>query len=174
MVVHNVGQIVPLVGEVLPVLGPHRQVVRHQHGYGREETDVVSLLDNQVGGRAYAPVQDDIRVTVLDLEQLRGEVHHGTIEDDGLQVSLDFHAFELFFGLLDKAHAVVGILGEQGDTLEAALLDPAVPELHTVRVDNVRPEGIIQVLLSNATSRRLGGEDRDVELLGERLHSPHD
>src|SRR5262249_8362942 len=64
MVVHNVGQIVPLVGEVLPVLCSHRQVVRYQHGHRRKETDVVGLLDNQVGWCAYAPVQDDIRVPV--------------------------------------------------------------------------------------------------------------
>src|SRR5215831_17710674 len=53
MVVHNVGQIVPLVGEVLPVLCPHRQVVRHQHGHRREETNVIGLLDNQIDWRAY-------------------------------------------------------------------------------------------------------------------------
>src|SRR5262249_24835030 len=174
MVVHNVGQIVPLVGEVLPVLCPHRQVVRYQHGHRRKETDVVGLLNNQVGWCAYAPVQDDIRVPVLDLEQLWGEVDYGAVEDNRLQFGLDLHSLALLFGLLDDTHAVVCVLGDQSDTLEAALLDPAVPELHPVRVDDVRPEGIVQVLLSNTTSRRLGGEDRDFELLGERLYCPHD
>src|SRR6266540_3702185 len=156
VVVHNVSQIVPLVTKVLPVLGPHWQVIRDQHGHCWEEANIVGLLDDQVGWRTYAPVQHDIRVPVLDLEQLWSEVDDRAVEDNRLQLSLDLHGLKLLFGLLNEAHTIISILSKQSDALEAVLLDPAVPELHPVRVNDVGPKGVVEVLLGNATGRRLG------------------
>src|SRR5262249_61333086 len=126
VVVHNVSKIVSLVAQVLPVLGPHWQVIRDQHGHCWEEANVIGLLDNQVDWGTHTPVQEDIRIPVLNLEQLRGEVDDRAVEDNRLQLSLDFHGLELLFGLLNNAYAIIRILSNQRDALEAVLLDPAV------------------------------------------------
>jgi hypothetical protein len=155
VVVHNVSQIVPLVAQVLPVLGAHWEVIRDQHGHRWEQPNVVGLLDNQVGWHADAPIQQDIRVPVLDLEQLRGEVNDRTVEDNRLQLCLDLHGLELLCGLLNDTYPLISILSHQRDAFEAVLLDPAVPELHPVRINDMGPKGVVEVLLSNATGRRL-------------------
>jgi hypothetical protein len=87
---------------------------------------------------------------------LRGEVDDRAVEDNRFQLSLHFHGLELLFGLLNEAYAIIRILSNQSDALEAVLLDPAVPELHPVRVNDVSPKGIVKMLLGNATGRRLG------------------
>ena len=79
---------------------------------------------------------------------------------------------EGLLGLLDQADAVVRVLGDQRDALEAALLDPAGPHLAAVGVDHVRAERVVQVLLGEALGRGLRGEDGDLELLGQRPAPP--
>src|SRR4029453_18280316 len=117
VVVHNVSQIVPLVTQVLPVLSPHWEVIRDQHGHRWEKPNVVGLLDNQVGWRTDAPIQQDIRIPVFDLEQLRGEVDDGAVEDNRLQLSRALHGLELFFGFLNETDAIIRILNNQTNAL---------------------------------------------------------
>ena len=80
---------------------------------------------------------------------------------------------ELLLGLLDEADAVVGVLGHQRHPLEPLLLDPAVPDLHAVGIDDVRSERVVQVLLGELLRRGLRREHGDLELLGEVLHRVH-
>ena len=170
MVVDEERDEVALLPEVLPVLRPRRHVVGDEHRSPGQEPHVGRLLDDQVGGGADPDVDHHVRLPALDLEQLRSQVHHRAVEHDGLELGPRHHRREELLGVLHQAHAVVGVLGQQRDLLEALLLDPAVPQLHPVGVDDVGAEAVVEVLLGEGPRRGLGGEDRHLELLGEVLH----
>ena len=169
MVVDDEGGEGAFLAQRVPVLRARGRIVRHEHGHGGEQPHVVGLLGDEVERRPDPDIDEEVRLPVLDLEDLRRQVDHGPIEDDGLELGLDVHGDELLLRLFDHAHAVVRVFREDGDALEALLLDPLVPQGDAVRIDDVGAEGIGQVLLGQLLGRGLRQEHRHLGLLCQVL-----